>query len=235
MSGIVPPLSPEARVLLDEERASPAQPAVVRQRALARARAALTAYPDPSMPAPALARPHARRWFLVAATFTCAIAAAAGATTYELRARFAAEALPAARVVQPRAEVQPAAAPPAAPAAETTSPAPPGPRAVAPGLTRPAGRTLSSAEAAALELRILRPARAAVAREDFADALGPIAEHARRFKDGRLAEEREALRVKALAGLGRQDDARRAAAGFKVRFPRSVLLPAVSRLAQTGQ
>ena len=61
-------------------------------------------------------------------------------------------------------------------------------------------------------------------------ALPPIAEHARRFKNGRLAEEREALRVKALVGLGRMEDARRAAAGFKARFPYSVLLPAVSQM-----
>ena len=39
----------------------------------------------------------------------------------------------------------------------------------------------------------MRQARAAVARGDFAAALSPITEHARRFKNGRLVEEREAL------------------------------------------
>jgi hypothetical protein len=38
------------------------------------------------------------------------------------------------------------------------------------------------------------------------------------------------LRVKALAGLGRTDEAWRAAGAFEERFPRSVLLPAVSRM-----
>jgi hypothetical protein len=38
------------------------------------------------------------------------------------------------------------------------------------------------------------------------------------------------LRVKALAGLGRTDEARRAARAFRARFPRSVLLPAVSQM-----
>ena len=52
----------------------------------------------------------------------------------------------------------------------------------------------------------------------------------RQFKDGRLAEEWEALRVKALAALGRTPEARRAAAAFQSRFPRSVLSPAVSRM-----
>jgi hypothetical protein len=61
--------------------------------------------------------------------------------------------------------------------------------------------------------------------------LSHIAEHARRFKDGRLTEEREALRVKSLAGLGRSDEARRAAAAFRARFPRSVLLSAVNQMS----
>jgi hypothetical protein len=63
-------------------------------------------------------------------------------------------------------------------------------------------------------------------------AIPPLsaAQHARRFKTGRLVEEREALRVKALAGLGRTEEARRAAAAFRARFPRSVLLPAVSQM-----
>ena len=76
----------------------------------------------------------------------------------------------------------------------------------------------------------MREARAAVARGDFAAALSPIAEHTRRFKNGRLVEEREALRVKALGGLGRTAEARHAAAAFRARFPRSVLLPAVSQM-----
>ena len=92
----------------------------------------------------------------------------------------------------------------------------------------------SRGEAAREELRLLRQARAAVARTDFAAALPPLTEHARRFKDGRLAEEREALRVKALAGLGRTDEARRAAAAFKARFPRSVLLPIVSQMPSSA-
>jgi len=90
---------------------------------------------------------------------------------------------------------------------------------------------LSKADAARAELRLLRQARAAVAREDYASALRPIAAHAHRFKDGRLAEEREALRVKSLAGLGRSEDARRAATSFRARFPRSVLLSAVNKMS----
>jgi hypothetical protein len=77
-------------------------------------------------------------------------------------------------------------------------------------------------------------ARAAVARGDYAAALTPIAEHARRFRDGRLAEEREALRVKTLVGLGRTEEAQRAASAFQARFPRSVLSPAVRQMSASA-
>jgi hypothetical protein len=70
----------------------------------------------------------------------------------------------------------------------------------------------------------------AVARKDFASAIRLLEEHARRFGTGQLAEEREALRVRALAGLGRDTDARRAAADFEERFPRSPLLSTVEQM-----
>ena len=88
----------------------------------------------------------------------------------------------------------------------------------------------SRADAARRELRLLHQARAAVAREDYEAALAPIAEHVRRFKEGRLTEEREALRVKRWSGAGRIDEAQRAADAFRVRFSRSVLLPVVANL-----
>jgi hypothetical protein len=74
-----------------------------------------------------------------------------------------------------------------------------------------------------MELRVLQPAQRAVAQGSFASALAVIAEHQRRFPSGRLAEEREALRVKALLGLGRSAEAQRTGAAFRKRFPRSAL------------
>ena len=94
--------------------------------------------------------------------------------------------------------------------------------------------TRTAAGAVRAELRLLQQARAAVAREDFLLALQLLAEHARRFKAGRLAEEREALRVKSLAGLGRRGAARRAAAAFEANFPRSPLLPSVSDMLDSS-
>jgi hypothetical protein len=106
----------------------------------------------------------------------------------------------------------------ASPALEV--PAPEGARAQAP-------RRLSDADAYAAELKLLRQARADVAATRFSAALNSIAEHERRFPAGRLREERDALRVKALAGLGRSEDARAAAERFGARYPRSVLSPGI--------
>jgi hypothetical protein len=85
-------------------------------------------------------------------------------------------------------------------------------------------KSASPRESYAAELELLRRAQAAYAGGDFTGSLVPLNEHARQFPNGRLAEEREALRVSCLRGLGRSSDARRAAAAFALRFPHSVLL-----------
>jgi hypothetical protein len=104
----------------------------------------------------------------------------------------------------------------------------PAPELAAPANARAqAPRRLSDADAYAAELKLLRQARADVAGARFSAALTSIAEHERRFPAGRLREERDALRVKALAGLGRSEDARAAAERFGARYPRSVLSPGI--------
>jgi hypothetical protein len=207
------PLPPEVRALLAHERDIPALPATTRARAIARARAALVAGVD----RPVAAVPVRRHRWVAAAAMICILGGAVGAAAYQFRAYLA-----------PAPQIRPL---PAAKSVALAVPARPAPVVEqAPAPARAVDRPLSKADAARAELKLLRQARAAVAREDYASALPPIAEHAHRFKDGRLAEEREALRVKALAGLGRTDDARRAATAFRARFPRSVLLPAVSRM-----
>jgi len=210
------PLPPDVRALLDHEREVPPLPATVRARAIARARAALVA----GVPRRATLIPVRRTHWAAVAALIFLVSGGVGAAAYQFRAHLlpARDVAPApAKIVAPPA---PRPAPPAPPIVEEQ---------VAP--SAPAKPALSKAETAREELRLLRQARAAVAREDYTAALPPITEHARRFKDGRLAEEREALRVKALAGLGRTEDARRVAAAFRARFPRSVLLSAVNRLS----
>lgn len=214
----LPPHSPEVSALLDREREIPPLAATVRARAMARARAALvagvarSAMPVP-MPVPG------RRWAAAAAVL-CILGGAVGAGAYQLRAYLA------PRPTIERLPVETAKASPRPVVHESiATAADPEPTPV------PGKPALTKADAARAELRLLRQARAAVAREDYAAALSPIADHAHRFKTGRLTEEREALRVKALAGLGRTDEARRAAAAFRARFPRSVLLSAVDQMS----
>ena len=77
------------------------------------------------------------------------------------------------------------------------------------------------------EVELLQHAHLAYARRDFRGALALVAEHARRFPDGPLAEECEALRVESLLAAGHAVEARRAGAAFAARFPRSVLLPGI--------
>ena len=222
-------LSPEVRALLERERAIPAQPASVRARALARARAASTSAWRSAAPV-FVAAPSGRRW-AAAAALLCVLGAAVGAAAYQIRFRLAPSPsdLGAGSTVRAAAPVLArSSSPPADPVDDSLSPPV---RAAGPSATTSSAPTSrSKGEAGREELRLLRQARSAVARNDFAAALPPLLEHARRFKDGSLAEEREALRVKALAGLGRIDEARRAAAAFGARFPRSVLLPAVHQM-----
>src|SRR5207237_8688349 len=74
------------------------------------------------------------------------------------------------------------------------------PSAAAAPLESPPGP--SSTEPEVDELLLLGQARSAVADRDFAAALVSITEHARRFENSPLAEERQALLVRALSGLG---------------------------------
>lgn len=210
------PLPREVRGLLEAERAVPALPATVRARAMARARRALTA-PLPAAPVTVSPPPHTIRWATAAALILLA-GAAGGAAAYELGARRQPTIAPAPPVLAVRPEVRPIDRP-----------------AALPTLPRPAAPSVSRADLAREELHLVERARAAVARGDFAAAMIPLAEHARRFRDGRLAEEREALRVTALAELGRNAEARRAIAAFERRFPRSPLLAAVRRTADPAR
>jgi len=86
-------------------------------------------------------------------------------------------------------------------------------------------RAVAERDLVADELALLQRAQTAYARQNCTRALLLLGEHARRFPQSRLAEERDALRVRSLGCAGRPDEERRAAAGFAARFPRSVLLP----------
>jgi hypothetical protein len=83
------------------------------------------------------------------------------------------------------------------------------------------GRAPASTLAA--ETALLEGARAALGRGDSEAALRALSEHAQRFPQGALVEERLASQVFAFCGLGRRADAARAAAELLRRAPASPL------------
>jgi hypothetical protein len=211
----------EMESLFAVERELVPEPDEVRERVIRRARASLPRTLSVEF-AKRPARPRRSRigWAAAAAVMLsvmCAIAFQAG---YLLKSRDS--AAPASAPVPTHSVVvlTVPVAPPATSPPTDPEPAPAEPR---PSKTKSVAPAKFVADAYAKELRVLQPAQRAVARQDFASALASIAEHQRRFPSGRLAEEREALRVKALLGLGRGEDAQRAGAGFRKRFPRSAL------------
>jgi hypothetical protein len=84
-----------------------------------------------------------------------------------------------------------------------------------------------------VERSMIELARSALAHGRAADALAAIESHARRFRHGRLTEERESLRVAALAALGRSTQARAAAAEFHRAFPNSLFGSGVDELLRS--
>lgn len=219
----------DMRLLLERAKSIPELPSAVRARVLARASAsasASTALPSVRPLDPIPARP---RFALakLAPALPVAIAIGVGALALSHRR-------PSAMTT---GTTHPTNAPVLAPVEPFEPPAAlTAPSAVAPIVPKPApersSRATAPPESYAAELSLLRRAHTAYAARDFSGALGFVAEHARRFPNGRLAEEREALRVRSLASSGRTTEAQRAAAAFANRFPRSVLLPRIQKLGE---
>jgi hypothetical protein len=128
-----------------------------------------------------------------------------------------------------------------APAAAPLPPPPPRPAPVVEAQPEPAAPSVVRAEnprprpehAAKTETRerdrnlaaeraLIEQARTALAREQGAAALAMLERHARDFPGAELAEERESLHVQALVSLERFEQARKVAAAFHRRFPRSI-------------
>lgn len=221
-------LAPETEALIAHERELPQTPDDVRARLLSRANAAVLEGPPAHQPPPARAlfgKP------LVAGAAAVVVAAVIAAVIALRSGSANAPSLPTASVSSPTPSVAPA--PPLPPSA-LLAPPPPAPSAKsAPEEPLPpkARATASGREASGLEeVQLLSRARRAGARGDYAEVLSVVSEHERSFPAGRLSEEREVLRVKALVGLGRTEEARRAAAKFRRRFPRSVLLDTVDQM-----
>ncbi len=227
----------EVQAVIEQGRHIRRAPDVVRARLLARARGAVAAsrsITSVAIPETVPAWRGRRLAFAVAALLLFTTAGATAALYVHARrsvegATRSVQIVPAARPTPGTPPV--VAAAPELPAAETE----PAPQLVSrPKLQRP-HRPLSPQESYAAELYLLQRAQSDYASQDFPDALVLVAEHARQFPKGRLAEEREALRVRSLAGAGRGDQARRALAAFARRFPRSALLPRLREQARAAE
>lgn len=214
-------LDPELEALITPRTIERHLPPELRARVLSRARATVAG--DEIAPAPLPARPvrnaRGRRLLRFALVASFAVAGAAVGAVAALHQR------------GPQTpEVSPGQAP--APSVPVTRGATPPPEPAAPaaehGPAKPPHAASPKGDRFTAELDLLQRAHAAYTRRDFSIALKLVAEHAHRFPNGPLAEQSEALRVRSLLGAGRADDAHRAAAAFKVRFPRSVLLPRVA-------
>jgi hypothetical protein len=220
----------EVQAVIERGRRIRRAPDVVRARLLARARVAVAA----SAQAKRLGIPQTvpawrgRRLAFAVAALLLFSAAGATAALYA-HANRPAELGPSRRA-RPEAPSVRAAAP-----QQSVSEVEPAPQVLAGPKIQRSHRALSPQESYAAELYLLQRAQSKYASRDFPDALVLVAEHARRFPNGRLAEEREALRVRSLAGADRGDQARRALAAFARRFPRSVLLPRLREQARAAE
>jgi hypothetical protein len=99
------------------------------------------------------------------------------------------------------------------------------------GATEPPARAAPSAPSPRGDLvrerEILDAAHAALAHGRAADALAAVQRHATQWPRGYLGEEREVVRIQALAASGRRGEAEQLAIRFRTTHPKSMLLPAV--------
>jgi hypothetical protein len=80
---------------------------------------------------------------------------------------------------------------------------------------------------------LIDTARGAIARGDHTGALAILATHAGQFSQGRLGEEREALRIVAIARAGSLAEAKRRAEAFRRSFPGSLFGPTIDAAVGT--
>ncbi|MBX3264876.1 MAG: hypothetical protein KF782_34710, partial [Labilithrix sp.] len=144
----------------------------------------------------------------------------ATATTSATTASSSAATPPGLRLVvdEPAPSAEPSAASTPGGGASASSAARTTPPAGASGAQAPsAPREETGPEA---EVRLLERAQDAL-RARPAEALALAEDHARRFPQGMLAQEREVIAIEALMKTGRASEANARAARFKARFPGS--------------
>jgi hypothetical protein len=236
-------LPPEVAALLDAERARPDVPEDVRTRVVEHVRGTIAAGLAGAVTASAgsnggaggsaggLSGATLRRILSFALTFGAG--AASGAMLYATLEKPPTVAPP---VVSMGTSVAPSASAPRADATTETAsssavPVESLPRAASTATIGPrpsAAPTLSERDAdLAAERAQIEMARTALTRGQTAAALEALQAHASQFPRGRLAEERDALWVQALAQAGRRGEAATRVERFRETYPQSLLLPMV--------
>jgi hypothetical protein len=113
---------------------------------------------------------------------------------------------------------------PPRPSEPSSAPSPAATAASSPGASPSAGALAGNTSVrVAEEAHLLREADAALRGGDTAGAARWLADHARLFPDGVLAEERDVQRVLVLCAAGQADAARTEASRFLSAYPRSLL------------
>jgi hypothetical protein len=245
-------LDPEIAGLLQQERGRPDPPPAIKSSVRNRLQASIigiAALGEPSSVAPngSTAPSHAPHWF-TSKMFLASIGSLAALSGGYLAARTGRWDHHRPTGVQTRGQE----APPTPPPTETEMPAAsPEPQAPVPSdlpsalPTRPGIRRHTvapvtavpvpqeNAEAADAQLRreqeMVRHARLALRSGDTKEALRLLADHAREFPLGRLAEERYGLQVRALLESGDERGARERLTEMSGKFPESPLLPGLQQ------
>lgn len=96
------------------------------------------------------------------------------------------------------------------------------PSSLSPAVSAPVARANSDL---ARERALLDRAREHAAHGEPSQVLEQVALHLRQYPQGKLAEEREALAIRALLTLERADEAQARARRFRAAYPNSFLLP----------
>ena len=144
----------------------------------------------------------------------------ASAGTYAWRAhRQAAPHASVALAVPPSAPIATPLAPVADPSAAVVSDETPTPSALPPAKAQTAVK--SSSDDLVQELSLLHQALAASRSGNAASALDLARQHAQRYPNSRLRNERDAIEVRSLCALGRAADAKKIADRLRARAPSS--------------
>ena len=226
-------LSDDVRALLRAEQDAPAAPEGAREMVLDRVFATLTVPAPPASPPPApIAAPmlasNALRAIVASLTIAGALAVTAALRSTPRTDR--AQRAPAARVLRAEPVITPtptraisaviaASAPPTVVADASVAALVEAPRH-APTARRAAAE--EAPEDLAEEQRLLAEGQRALAARDVGAVLSAVRAHAHRFARGTLAEERDALEIRALLVAQRTDEARARGARFRRRYPDSV-------------